>query len=66
MNIGFLGCGNIAQAMIVGLLDSGLNPASITVLTRNQKKKNFYEKNSIKRLAVSKANSTKFDFIFYA
>lgn len=64
MNIGFLGCGNIAQAMIVGLLDSGLNPASITVLTRNQKKKNFYEKNSIKRLAVSKANSAKFDFIF--
>ncbi len=64
MNIGFLGCGNIAQAMIVGLLDSGLNPASITVLTRNQKKKKFYEKNSIKRLAVSKANSAKFDFIF--
>ena len=64
MNIGFLGCGNIAQAMIVGLLDSGLNPASITVLTRNQNKKNFYKKNSIKRLAVSKANSAKFDFIF--
>ena len=64
MNIGFLGCGNIAQAMIVGLLDSGLNPTSITVLTRNQKKKNFYEKNSIERLAVSKANSAKFDFIF--
>jgi len=64
MNIGFLGCGNIAQAMIVGLLDSGFNPASITVLTRNQKNKNFYEKNSIKRLAVSKANSAKFDFIF--
>ena len=53
MNIGFLGCGNIAQAMIVGLLNSGLNPASITVLTRDQKKKNFYEKNAIKRLAVS-------------
>ena len=64
MNIGFLGCGNIAQAMIAGLLDSGLNPASITVLTRNQKKKKFYEKNSIKRLVVSKANSAKFDFIF--
>ena len=64
MNIGFLGCGNIAQAMIVGLLGSGLNPTSITVLTRNQKKKTFYEKNSIKRLAVSKANSAKFDFIF--
>ena len=64
MNIGFLGCGNIAQAMIVGLLNSGLNPASITVLTRDQKKKNFYEKNAIKRLAVSKANSAKFDFIF--
>ena len=64
MNIGFLGCGNIAQAMIVGLLDSGLKPASITVLTRNQKKKKFYEKNSIKRLAVSKADSAKFDFIF--
>ena len=65
MNIGFLGCGNIAQAMIVGLLDSGLNPTSITVLTRNQKKKKFYEKNLIKRLAVNKANSTKFDFIFF-
>ena len=64
MNVGFLGCGNIAQAMIMGLLDSGLNPASITVLTRDQKKKKFYEKNSIKRLAVSKANSTKFEFIF--
>ena len=64
MNIGFLGCGNIAQAMIVGLLDSGLKPSSITVLTRNQKKKKFYEKNSIKRLAVSKANLAKFDFIF--
>ena len=63
MNVGFLGCGNIAQAMIVGLLGSGLKPASITVLTRNQKKKKFYEKNSIKRLAVSKANSAKFDFI---
>ena len=25
MNIGFLGCGNIAQAMIVGLLDSALS-----------------------------------------
>ncbi len=64
MNIGFLGCGNIAQAMIVGLLDSGLNPASITALTRDQKRKKFYKKNSIKRLAVDKANSTKFDFIF--
>ena len=64
MNIGFLGCGNIAQAMIVGLLESGLNPASITVLTRIKKKKNFYSKNSIRRLAVSKANSAKFDFIF--
>ena len=27
-------------------------------------KKKFYEKNSIKRLAVSKADSAKFDFIF--
>ena len=64
MNIGFLGCGNIAQAMIVGLLDSGFKPASITVLTRNKKKKKFYKKNSIKRLDVSEANSAKFDFIF--
>jgi len=64
MNVGFLGCGNIAQAMIVGLLDSGLKPASINVQNRNQKKKKFYEKNSIKRLAVTKANSTNFDFIF--
>jgi len=64
MNVGFLGCGNIAQAMIVGLLGSGSKPASITVLTKNQKKKKFYEKNSIKRLAVSNANSDKFDFIF--
>ena len=64
MKVGFLGCGNIAQAMIMGLLESGLNSASITVLTRNQKKKKFFEKNSIKRLAVSNANSDKFDFIF--
>ena len=64
MNVGFLGCGNIAQAMIEGLLGSGLKPASITVLTKNQKKKKFYEKNSIKRLAVNKTNSAKFDFIF--
>ena len=64
MKVGFLGSGNIAQAMIMGLLESGLNSASITVLTRNQKKKKFFEKNSIKRLAVSKANSAKFDFIF--
>ena len=64
MNVGFLGCGNIAQAMIAGLLDGGIKPASITVLTRNQKKKKFYEKKSIKRLDVGNSNSAKFDFIF--
>ena len=48
MNIGFLGCGNIAQAMIMGLLDSGLNPASITALTRDQKRKSFIKKTQLK------------------
>ena len=38
MKICFLGCGNIAQAIIDGLLKSGISPSDIACIERNEQR----------------------------
>ena len=38
MKICFLGCGNIAQAIINGLLKSGMQPSNIACIERNEQR----------------------------
>ena len=40
MKICFLGCGNIAQAIIDGLLKSGMQPSKIACIERNEQRVN--------------------------
>ena len=48
MNVCFLGCGNIAQAMIDGLIRSGVSSSSITCIERNEIKVELLKEKNLK------------------
>ena len=48
MNVCFVGCGNIAQAMIDGLLSNGISTSSIACIERNQRKVELLKEKNLK------------------
>ena len=66
MNICFLGCGNIAQAIIDGLLKSGLSTNNISCIERNEQKVELLKKKNLRILKLEDLASENFDLIVLA
>jgi pyrroline-5-carboxylate reductase len=66
MNICFLGCGNIAQAMIGGLLESGVSANNIACIERNKQKAELLKEKNLRILRLENLASESFDLIVLA
>jgi pyrroline-5-carboxylate reductase len=66
MNICFLGCGNIAQAIIDGLLKDGISANSIACIERNKQKVELLQEKNLRILKLEDLASESFDLILLA
>jgi len=66
MNICFLGCGNIAQAIIDGLLKGGISANSIACIERNKQKVELLQEKNLRILKLEDLASENFDLILLA
>ena len=66
MKICFLGCGNIAQAIIDGLLNDGIQPSNIGCIERNEQRVRSLKKQSLQIVELENLASLNFDLIVLA
>ena len=66
MNICFLGCGNIAQAMIDGLIRNGVSPSSINCIERNERKIELLKEKNLKVIELDSLAAENFDLVILA
>tara|TARA_Y100000996_G_scaffold184413_1_gene144226 strand:+ start:5712 stop:6497 length:786 start_codon:yes stop_codon:yes gene_type:complete len=66
MKICFLGCGNIAQAIIDGLLKSGISSADIACIERNQQRIEALTKQNLQIIELENLATMNFDLIVLA
>ena len=66
MNVCFLGCGNIAQAIIDGLIRSGVSSSRITCIERNEKKVKLLKEKNLKVIELENLAEENFDFVILA
>lgn len=64
--IGFIGAGNMASAIINGILKNGWNPSNITVFDVDDKKMNAYKAKSLNTALNASDLVTKSDIIVFA
>ena len=63
MNICFVGCGNIAQAMINGLIRSGISSSNITCIERNERKVELLKEKNLKVIELDNLARENFDLV---
>ena len=66
MKICFLGCGNIAQAIIDGLLNGGIQPSNIGCIERNEQRVRSLKKQNLQIVELENLASLNFDLIVLA
>ena len=66
MKICFLGCGNIAQAIIDGLLKSGISSSEIACIERNEQRVELLRAQSLQIIKLETLASMDFDLIVLA
>ena len=66
MKICFLGCGNIAQAIIDGLLKSGMQPSNIACIERNEHRVKSLKSQNLQIIELDNLASLDFDLILLA
>ena len=66
MNICFIGFGNIAQAIIEGLLKSGMSTENIACIERNQQKIELLKEKNLRMIQLENLATVNFDFIVLA
>ena len=66
MNVCFLGCGNIAQAMIDGLIRSGVSSSSIACIERNEIKVKLLKEKNLKVIELDNLATENFDLVILA
>ena len=66
MKICFLGCGNIAQAIIDGLLKSGIAPSNIACIERNEQRVESLRAQDLQIIELENLASGNFDLIILA
>ena len=66
MNICFLGYGNIAQAIIDGLLKSGVSTNNIACIERNKQKVELLKEKNLRMIGLESLASESFDLILLA
>ena len=63
MNVCFVGCGNIAQAMIDGLIRSGVSSSSINCIERNKRKVELLKEKNLKVIELDNLATENFDLV---
>tara|TARA_B100001564_G_C20579872_1_gene642572 strand:- start:365 stop:1147 length:783 start_codon:yes stop_codon:yes gene_type:complete len=63
MNICFVGCGNIAQAMIDGLIRSGVSLSNINCIERNERKVELLKEKNLKVIKLDNLATENFDLV---
>jgi pyrroline-5-carboxylate reductase len=66
MKICFLGCGNIAQAIIDGLLKNGMQPSNIACIERNEQRMKSLKAQDLQIIELENLTSLDFDLIVLA
>ena len=66
MKICFLGCGNISQAIIDGLLKSGISPSNIACIERNEQRVESLRAQDLQIIELKNLASGDFDLIILA
>ena len=66
MKICFLGCGNIAQAIINGLLKSGISPSNIACIERNEQRVESLRAQDLQIIELENLASGNFNLIILA
>jgi pyrroline-5-carboxylate reductase len=66
MKICFLGCGNIAQAIIDGLLKSGISSSDIACIERNEQRVESLRMQNLQIIELENLASVDFDLIILA
>ena len=66
MKICFLGCGNIAQAIIDGLIKSGMQPSNIACIERNEQRVQSLKSQNLQIIELENLASIDFDLIVLA
>jgi len=63
MNVCFVGCGNIAQAMINGLIRSGVSSSNINCIERNERKVELLKEKNLKVIELGDLAKENFDLV---
>ena len=63
MNVCFVGCGNIAQAMINGLIRSGVSSSNINCIERNERKVELLKEKNLKVIELDNLAKENFDLV---
>ena len=63
MNVCFVGCGNIAQAMINGLIRSGVSSSNINCIERNERKIELLREKNLKVIELDNLAKENFDLV---
>ena len=63
MNVCFVGCGNIAQAIIEGLIRSGVSPSRINCIERNKRKVELLKEKNLKVIELDNLATENFDLV---
>ena len=63
MNVCFVGCGNIAQAIIEGLIRSGVSPSRINCIERNKRKVELLKEKNLKVIELDNLAKENFDLV---
>ena len=66
MKICFLGCGNISQAIIDGLLKSGISPSDIACIERNEQRVESLRAQNLQIIELENLASMNFDLVILA
>ena len=66
MKICFLGCGNISQAIIGGLLKSGISPSDIACIERNEQRVESLRAQNLQIIELENLTSMDFDLVILA
>ena len=66
MKICFLGCGNISQAIIDGLLKSGISPSDIACIERNEQRVESLRAQNLQVIRLENLASMDFDLVVLA
>ena len=66
MKICFLGCGNISQAIIDGLLKSGISPSDIACIERNEQRVESLRAQNLQIIELENLASMDFDLVVLA